>query len=572
MKKLQLFALFCICIFNLTNTYAQNPEYVWAKKAGGSYTDQAKSVTTDANGNVIITGTFYSSSISFGNISLTKPDSVTGAMFVAKYDPDGNILWAKRAATPGLHSGTTGNSVISDSDGNIYVCGDLGGDTIDFDSQTIVLPDPYGNASFLVKYDASGTFTWAKMALNGRGNMASAIDGNGDIYITGITNNLVEFDGVVHTIGAGGVYIAKYSNSGNFIWANLSSVSISSYGFNSEWMSYGVCTDNDNSVYVTGWSGPDTMFFNSAKTVFVTNNPSLRNFFLVKFDVNGNALWAKGASRTETPGISSAIDGYSIRASGNHVYLAGTVTGDSVRIENSQINTIPGYADYFIAKYDKSGINIWVQSIGSNSVEYGGNSLDIDNSGNIYMGGITNGAEIHMNTIPVDTIIGGNNAMIFKLDTNGNFMQLKNPVNLTGVSACNSIAIDPNDNIYITGSYSSGVAFGIDTLYSNSIWDDAFLAKLINSPTVSIDQIESPNTQIVLYPNPANDFIDLVVKYTRYNEIEINIYNLTGYLVKSEKIYGTDTRIKIGDLGDGIYVMTIKSGNFCDNRKFIIQR
>lgn len=554
------------------NTYAQELEYVWAKKSGGTYSEKGNSVTTDVNGNVIVAGTFISSSINFGDITLTKADSTSWSMFVVKYDPDGHPLWAKRAVTPSEYITTTGNSVTTDSDGNIYVAGDLYGDTVTFDTQTYVLPEPYGQASYFAKYDADGDFQGAKMALNGRGTMGIAIDGAGEIYITGITNNIIEFDGYVYTTGAGGVFLAKYSDSGDFIWADLTSVSISSYGFNSEWMSYGVCTDNDNSVYITGWCGTDTIFFNSEKTVYVVNNPSLRNVFLAKYDVNGNAIWAKGASRTITPGITSAIDGYCVKASGNFIYLAGRVSGDSVRFENNPVYVVDNYQDMFITKYDQSGNNIWAKSVGSNSVDWG-YSLAMDSSGDIYLAGITNGGEIHMNTNPIDTIIGGDNAMIFKFDPNGNLLQHKNPMNIEGgQSAGNGIAIDGSDNIFITGSYYGSVSFGPDTLHPYSIWEDVFLAKAINGSLVSIEQTESLPEQMKVYPNPANDFIHVAVKEPLYPDNEIRIYNLTGSLVKTKNAYDSKSGINIADLCNGIYLLEVRSGDFYEKQKFIIQR
>jgi len=572
MNKLRQLVSLCFCILAFANTYAQDLEYLWAKKSGGSYTEEGNSVTTDAYGNVIVTGTFTSSSITFGDITLTKADSTAWSMFVVKYDPDGNPLWAKRAVTPSEYFTTTGNSVTTDSDGNIYVAGDLWGDTVTFDAQTYVLPEPYGQASFFAKYDSDGDFQGAKMALNGRGTMGIAIDGAGEIYITGITNNLIEFDGYVYTTGAGGVFLAKYSDSGDFIWADLTSVSISSYGFNSEWMSYGVCTDNDNSVYITGWCGTDTIFFNSEKTVYVVNNQSLRNVFIANYELNENALLAKGASRTIRPGITYVIYGYCVKASGNFIYLAGIVTGDSVCFENNRIYTFNNYQDMFITKYDQSGNNIWAKSIGSNSVDWG-NSLAMDSSGDIYLAGITNGGEIHLNTIPIDTIIGGNNAMIFKFDPDGDFLLFKNPLNIAGgQSAGNGITIDADDNIFITGSYYGSVSFGADTLHPDGIWEDVFLAKAIKGSLVSIDQTEPLSEQMVLYPNPANTFIQVEIKEPHCSDIEIRIFNLTGSLVITKKTNDSKSRINVADLCNGIYLLEIRSGNFCKKQKFVIHR
>lgn len=73
--------------------YDASGNILWAKFSGGLSSDIISDISTDASSNIVVTGYFLSSSITFGKTTLTKTGSA--AIFVAKYDASGNLLWAK---------------------------------------------------------------------------------------------------------------------------------------------------------------------------------------------------------------------------------------------------------------------------------------------------------------------------------------------------------------------------------------------------------------------------------------------------------------------------------------------
>jgi hypothetical protein len=569
MKKILYAVIFTSIMFQ---SYAQSLDYSWAKKAGGEDTDIGNAITTDLNGNVIVAGTFSSDSISFGSIVLVNNDTLSNSMFVAKYNSNGNLLWARNPKTPTKYKTTSGVGVATDANGNVFVAGDMNTDSINFDGNWIVFDN--ASYSFVAKYDSNGNFVWLRKAFGAYGTAGVSVDGNGDILLA--AKNAISFDGSIATNdGTWRHFVVKYSNSGNFIWTNVAKFSsASSYGYNSEWDNKAVFTDVNNNIYMAGWSGMDTVYFNDDKTIYVANNASLRNSFLVKYSSNGVALWAKGANRTVIQNSGSNIKPEGILTSEDFIYLTGWWFGDSLRFDNNQIKAT-GNHDYnmFVAKFDLLGNNIWFKSLGSEGNDYS-HGLAVDSAENVYLVGTTEGYNLHYNNNTIGTASGGNHASVFKINSNGIFSvhtQLNNTQ--VGTSFGNAIAIDNSDNIFITGGFMSSAAFGNDTLTSNSMWQDVFVCKLINDYSVGINSLESPKNIFKIYPNPTDNFIFIdLSKMNVDKETEISIYSITGNLVRKSIFQDNLITMNVEELVNGVYIITVNSNGSYERQKFVIQR
>src|ERR1035437_7007801 len=184
MKNIFLFAiLLCVCT---SNCYSQN--WLWAKsgkQTAGAGFDECNSVSADASGNVFITGTFFSPTLTFGSITLTNvnPSGSTSDVFIAKYDANGNVLWAKSVGG----EGDVCNSISADASGNVFITGWFSCSSITFGSTT--LTNTGGEDLFIAKYDAIGNVLWAK---NAGGNSffqhgySVSADANGNVFVTGV--------------------------------------------------------------------------------------------------------------------------------------------------------------------------------------------------------------------------------------------------------------------------------------------------------------------------------------------------------------------------------------------------
>ncbi|HLP64758.1 T9SS type A sorting domain-containing protein [Flavobacterium sp.] len=168
-----------------------NGNYLWHDS--GTTASIFERVTTDAAGNVYLTGTYDSNIILGGTITLNNPSTFTTMdMMVAKYQPNGTILWAKKAGGAPQNTFAFGidlkinpqtNQLIVLVDGQGYVY---------FDDVLMPFNGSIERGLLLVSYNLDGTRNWIKRVLD-EGNygwdVASslAISPSGIMGVTGYT-------------------------------------------------------------------------------------------------------------------------------------------------------------------------------------------------------------------------------------------------------------------------------------------------------------------------------------------------------------------------------------------------
>jgi hypothetical protein len=376
------------------------------------------------------------------------------------------VLWAKQAGGTGYDSSY---ELEMDDQGNVYMGGTFGG-TVTFENNTY--EDP---GFFVSKHDAAGQLVWLKYgtiapsifpSITGALVMSVSLDPYGNVLITGWYGGTLTIESTVlpeeNSTGMPGMFIAKYTNSGEFLWARYAS---GSYGIMGEC----VTSDNVGNCIVVGGYGHHN-YSGDATFYWPGGSSSLPNFggnqiFIAKYDPEGNLLWVKHAGSPSSyngqdwsTGI-TLVDNNDFLITGSYTQTAvfGNLTLSPLSEDNSR--------DIFIAKYNSNGEEQWVVGAGGVGPDIG-RSIINDSEGNIYLYGMfTNDITFGNTTLQSYDDLDG---VLAKYDKYGNFVwvkQIGGPG--TNNSSTKGLSITKNGNIMIGGSFDQYVLFGETMLSSN---------------------------------------------------------------------------------------------------------
>lgn len=348
-------------------------EIVWVKSGGGPYSDQAYDVVSDGQNYYMVAGFVYEAS--FGEIDLLAVSpNVTDEIALAKYDSNGDVVWAIRAG--GLsYDNPTG---IAYDGSKLFVTGYLSSRDADFGT-TILDCEGITNV-FLTQIDpTTGVFDWAKVFETGHGGVGAIekqgphieVDDN-SIYMAGYYRDKFIFSGDV-TLAEDGdnAFIASFSKSGDLNWINEITTTTDETPFPYS-MSYA-----DGNVYIVGQymnnitTDDYELIGTQAGGVAIT----LRNAYIFSYAANGNLNWGESVN-AYLDYIGGQMNINSVSVDGDFVYTAGAY-GKTVQIGGFEFSSEHSI-DIFFGK-----INILGNSIASNNAEISCNVFPNPGSNNI---------------------------------------------------------------------------------------------------------------------------------------------------------------------------------------------
>jgi len=385
-----------IARYNLDGTLA------WAKRAGGMGYDITADITTLSDDSVVITGSFGSNC--YGNLETAvfgegESGEVTlqstnshGSFFIARYNPDGTLAWAKRAVgEPSYNNEHTqrGAAVTALSDDSTIVTGVFGNIAIFGEgepNETEMDYHPYYWDIFIAKYNPDGTLAWAKRqggtelekplgmtTLSDDSFVISGLFGTQDvkpaIFGEGEANETT-----LYTVGTDDIFLASYNSDGMLNWAVRAGGILRDAGKD-------VTTLSDDSVVMCGSYGnggdpgeaPAT-FDSGGPNEITLEHAGWDDIFIARYASNGALIWAKRAAG-ESQDIASGID----TLSGDMFAITGEFwepctfgEGESGEfVLTPYPNTDPNfsYDDIFVAWYNADGTAFCGTSAGGKSYD-----------------------------------------------------------------------------------------------------------------------------------------------------------------------------------------------------------
>ena len=500
--------------------YDSSGNCLWAKSIGGTSDDIGMRILVDDAANIYIAGWFGSVQVDFDpgpGTCILNAEAVTN-IFFAKYNNDGNFIWAYSMGgtwMAGIHD------ICFDQNGSLLTAGYFCGTNVNFNPKADpVLLSSMGNSGdiFFAKYDTSGACIFAKCCSGTAYEVANTIrtDIAGNIYIFGPFKSTVDFDpgnGTATLTSAGDfdIFFAKYSSSGDYIWAKT----IGGSGFEN---SGGLVVDGSGNVYFSACFSGDNIDFDPGPGISFLNSNGGTDICLAKYDADGKYLWAEsiGGIGDDSP-TSTGID------SQNNIYQLGIFRGDNVDFDpGSGICNLSsaGGTDIYFSRFSPSGDIIWASAIGGIYDDLS-SDLVIDTSVYIFITGAYAGTNIDFDPGEGEAFLSSNGASdIF-------FAKYSNAQNSTSVD--NNSAV--SEKAYLLYNYPNPFNSGTN----------------------------------IIYLIPERSFVTLKIFDILGNEIEI--------LVDEEKTAGTyETTWYADKLTSGVYLYKLQIGNLIEIRKMILMR
>ncbi|TAL61785.1 MAG: hypothetical protein EPN85_04025, partial [Bacteroidetes bacterium] len=489
-KNLPAVCITVCCLLSSAYSFSQGT-WPWAKQnTSGNNLEEPGGVATDAAGNVYAVGHFFSAAITFGAVTLTN--NAFGSFYIVKFDPSGNVLWAKNSSSAVSGSGSTmAYSVAVDAAGNIYAGGQYNAVPVIFGS--ITLPNAGSLDAFLVKYDASGNLLWAKSAggMYEDRCMATAVDASGNVYITGYFQDVsITFGSNTLThvgpagFGESNLFFVKYDASGNVLWAKGA-------GSNNVLGNGLALSPSGNDVYLIGGFRGSVAF---GATTLTSSMGAYDEGFIVRYDAAGNAVWAKQSVSY----WKQAFQGVTVDLTGNFVYVGGLYHLTTITFGAFTLPDI-GYQSGFIVRYDASSGNVLcAQNLSENNA---GSDITVwgvatDASGDVYTAGRAFASVVNAGSFNLPTPASGMDPM-FVMVFDQNCAAICGDALESGGNALQPLAANATGDVYVSGglNISPTMTIGATTLTANGGYD-VWVAKYEKCTTSALN-VSASSTAIL---------------------------------------------------------------------------
>lgn len=383
---------------------------------------------------------------------------------------------------------------------------------------------------------------------------AMAIDTAGNIVMAGSTTstNLPLAASGYQPVPAGAIdaFIATFNLQLQPLWSTC-------YGGNSSEDIHSVTVSPQGEIIFCG--GTYSNAFPVTANAYQSSLLSYPDVYLVKFGMDGTRHYA-----TYFGGINSEDANSVVCDSLGNIYMTGfTYSPDFPMLGNSFQNILAAQSDVYLVKFNPAGIPVWSTFIGGNGPD---NAFALYRYGKyLFAAGATESSDFPVNPNGLQPLYAGNSDGFFvKMDTAGN-MVASTFQGGGGFDAVNALTITPDDTSVIAcgNTYSTNLPVSPGAFQqSNYGQGEGYVLKFGMSEelsTVSVQNgMESENGTVIVYPNPAIDFIRITSQTEDLSRIEI--FDATARLVYSGNANGKSTELNIASLAKGHYSIVIYSG------------
>lgn len=488
----------------------------WVKGIGGTGESKLAGIGVDKDDNVYVAGNFQGT-LTVDNSGISTPISSSSNghydIYIAKYTPDGKLLWAKSIGGNGLDQV---NNLAVDKDGNVIIGASFSSNSIDCDPGpgTSIVTSYGGEDALVLKLSTDGNFLWAKSvggSSTDRGHVITTDKDGNVIFVGSFSSDSVTIAG--NTLANKGSYdgfVVKYSPTGDVLW---------SAGFGSAAMDEvkSVKADSNGSIAIMGYYGaPINLNPRGTAQNYTANGET---YFLAKYSPSGILNWANTYTGTST--MASISIGPT-----NDIFMTGVFSGQIViRFANqtSILDQQDNAKHLFIAKHNSNdGTAEWLESTASTASNPYSYYITVDKENNAYIGGFfdqTLTFNIDGTRRKVLTYHGGRDTFFAKYSSDGHCQWAFNFGSACTGNFGHKIDVDSKKNVLLGGAFCRTVDFNPSncdlSLMAKHSTSDGYIAKfnqikLTGEPLITEFELDEQNSPAVI--DVGNKKITITVK------------------------------------------------------------
>ncbi len=562
-----------IIVFVVSTCNGQS--FIWGKRGGSAETlgigvferpEEVYSIATDSEKNTYMLSAVGKASLNFDGVSdMTYADPNNADIALVSFACDGTFRWSRIIGGGGYEQFTR---VVVDAQNNVYLGGAFGSTSQNPYPQRIddfiTFPtSPADNKILTVmKFDSSGALQWYKRPqpdnLSETEGYASRSRGF-DIGLDGTLYWLLSLPSGTYADGAYAInesgrtyHVFKYDVSGNFVG-----------GVKLDLLTNGASAEKFDRNPYSGDYFYSAETPNGSGTVWATiGGQSVTNSGVIaSFNSTGNFLWKKENTIVQFGQMQfykTAFD------SDNNIYISMRLVGVSNNFfmgYNAGLNIIPAT----ILKLNSDGSTIlWAtshnrQTTDKDAIVVNGNEVGFTSNC------LTSTFQWGSKTLAATTT-AGYRALFARFNKETGECLSLNKVNSSQGSydIGTALAVDASGDYIVGGQFSSSLTFDNGFMVTSAGGQtDFFISKFAVQACQPLGVKENRYApKALLYPNPAQDFINVAVE----ERTEFKIYNPQGMLLRSGSIERESGNIDVGNLPSGVYF--IKLGN-AETIKFV---
>jgi hypothetical protein len=570
----QIRSLFWISVLLLMPALSIAQSWQWAASMGNTGAsantepdEMVNDMAVDQWGNVYVVGEIYQGGLIGG-----QPISYWGIYatgFIAKYDCQGDLIWAK---TWGSVQPARGSQIELDASGKVIFTGRAIGTNLipgyELHFLDSVIADEIGDA-FVARVDTAGQLDWVRFAGPNTSSLGTIIQG----LTTNKDDQLVVLIGVGmpgevysgHNCPDRGTYVFKFDTLGNVLQSAFLTDRIDG---NSYWST---AMDDENGIYLTMRLDGDTLIYGGQQ--ILKQGSAQFDLLFIKVDSLYNTQWYEQMGDSLYSGV-----GYGVQVDSlNDVYLTGFVMNGRELQGHVFTNSLAANANVsttFIAKFNSVGNLLWADNIHVQWGCAGMGKLGLDkNYGKLFFSGVYGGQGLFGST-PL-TSVSLTDFYLAEVSPSG-LIQSGTTFATTGTKPYPSCTqVDDAGNVYVGGSFDGTITINGVTQTNQGGRSNGFIAKFGYVCTTGLDeeQVISESDELLVYPNPAEERVTIQIP-EQMSEAVVVITDVAGREVRRiANVHENERTIsfEIRDLPSGVYFVLLQGVGEVRSAKFVKQ-